>query len=65
MLLQAACLARLGHELNHGGDPFIVTALYFQKTGGMDRYFVFSPNPDNPEVCMNSDQTNACPQFLF
>jgi hypothetical protein len=66
MLLQAACLARLGNGLNPNKDnafPFIVTALYIESSGRMERYLVFSP--DNEEVCIGFDHTITCSQSLF
>jgi hypothetical protein len=51
MLLQAACLARLGNGLNPT-NPFIVTALYIESSGLIQRYLVFLPNPPDSEVCI-------------
>lgn len=47
MLLQAACVARLGRVLYN--NPFIVMALYIENSGKVTRYFVFQR--DGTDVC--------------
>jgi len=50
MLLQGACAARLGRNLFE--RPFIVMALYIEKCGRVQRYFLFqSDGPDSKKVC--------------
>ena len=49
MLLQAACVARLGHLLYD--NPFIVVALYIENSGRATRYFVFQRDGTDPKVC--------------
>lgn len=49
MLLQAACAARLGRKSYE--DPFIVVALYIEKSGRVTRYFLFQCDAAEPEVC--------------
>jgi hypothetical protein len=50
MLLQAACVARLGRNMRsaHGGgdDLFIVMALYIEGSGRVTRYLVFQHDTD-------------------
>jgi hypothetical protein len=42
MLLEAACVARLGRRLfDENPNPFIVMALYIENSGMVTRYFVF------------------------
>ncbi len=49
MLLQAACVARLGRLLHD--NPFIVVALYIENSGRVTRYFVFQRDGTDPMVC--------------
>ena len=49
MLLQAACAARLGRMSYE--NPFIVVALYIEKSGRVTRYFLFQRDAADPEVC--------------
>jgi hypothetical protein len=48
MLLQAACVARLGRKFYD--DPFIVVALYIENTGRVTRYILFQPDGDDRRV---------------
>ena len=52
MLLQAACLARLGNALrrNPGGDPFIVSAIYVDSLLRATWYLVYQPNVSDTTV---------------
>jgi hypothetical protein len=47
MLLQAACVARLGRQFY---DSFIVVALYIENNGRVTRYFLFQPDGDDRRV---------------
>jgi hypothetical protein len=49
MLLQAACVARLGRMLYD--NPFIVVALYIENSGRVTRYFVFQRDGTDSTVC--------------
>ena len=49
MLLQAACVARLGRLAFD--KPFIVMALYIDYAGMVTRYLVFQPDSDSERVC--------------
>jgi len=49
MLLQAACMARLGRLAYD--KPFIVMALYIDYTGMVTRHLVFQPDSDCERVC--------------
>src|SRR5260370_8898058 len=49
MLLQAACLARLGNALRpHSNSPFIVSAIYVNDQLHAKWHFVYQPNPLEP-----------------
>ena len=49
MLLQAACVARLGRQFYNA--PFIVMALYIENSGRVKRYFVFQRDGADTMVC--------------
>lgn len=49
MLLQAACVARLGRLVYE--KPFIVVALYIESNGIMTRYFLFQRDNADLTVC--------------
>jgi hypothetical protein len=57
MLLQAACMARLGRLFYN--KLFIVVALYIDNTGEVTRYFVFQPD-DTDWVCTFESKTILC-----
>ena len=61
MLLQGACVARLGY--NFFGPPFIVVALYIEKSGSVQRYFLFQRDKDDTTVC--TFQSKQCCVFSF
>ncbi|KAH9964027.1 hypothetical protein BJV74DRAFT_304161 [Russula compacta] len=64
MLLQAACAARLGRKSYE--DPFIVVALYIEKSGRVTRYFLFQCDAAEPEVSyVSSAQDWRQPHILF
>ena len=48
MLLQAACVVRLGCKSYE--DPFIIVALYIEKTGMVTQYFIFQHDAADPEA---------------
>jgi hypothetical protein len=50
MLLQAKCAAQVGCRLYN--NPFIVMAMYIEKSGKVTRYFVFQRDGADPMVCM-------------
>jgi hypothetical protein len=50
MLLQAACVARLGYMFYN--NPFIVVALYIENFGRVTRYFLFQRDGTDPTVRM-------------
>ena len=53
MLIQAACLVRLGNALDTKRDiPFIVMALYIKNSGDVERYLVFSVDQTATRVCV-------------
>jgi len=60
MLLQAACMARLGRHMFN--QPFIVFALYIQNSGQVTRYFVFQFNEDGDKVCASESEQSL---FFF
>lgn len=54
MLLQAACMARLGRHMFK--QPFIVFALYIENSGQVTRYFVFQSDGDGDKVCASESK---------
>ena len=60
MLLQAACMARLGRHMFK--QPFIVFALYIENSGQVTRYFVFQPDGDGDKVCASESEQS---RFFF
>jgi hypothetical protein len=52
MLLQTACLARLGNALRQspGADPFIVSAIYIDNTLQATWHFLFQQNVSDTTV---------------
>ncbi|KAH9962518.1 hypothetical protein BGW80DRAFT_865225 [Lactifluus volemus] len=68
MLLQAACVARLGRQLldDDESNPFIVVALYVKNNGTALRYLVFQPDRLDPNVSYIEDvQDWTQPSQLF
>jgi hypothetical protein len=61
MLLQAACVARLGRQLldDDESKPFIVVALYVKNNGTALRNLVFQPDRLDPNVCA-SESEQSC-----
>ncbi|KAI0248060.1 kinase-like domain-containing protein [Lactifluus subvellereus] len=63
MLLQAACMARLGRLFY---NPFIVVALYIENSGQVTRYFLFQRDDADRKVSYVSDiQHWTQPSDLF
>jgi hypothetical protein len=60
MLLQAACMARLGRQMFK--QPFIVFALYIENSGLVTRYLVFQSNGDGNKVCASESEQS---RFFF
>jgi hypothetical protein len=51
MLVQAACVARLGHTYRkHSNKPIIITAIYIDERGGASRCFLFVRDDSPTEV---------------
>ena len=50
MLLQAACLARLGNALTSGQAPFIISAIYIDETLTATWYYVYQPEKTDRAV---------------
>ena len=51
MLLQAACLAKLGSSLRGASkDPFIVSAIYIDRNLCAEWYLVYQPNANDLAV---------------
>jgi hypothetical protein len=60
MLLQAACMARLGRYMFK--QPFIVFALHIENSGQVTRYFVFQSDGDGDKVCASESEQS---RFFF
>ena len=50
MLLQAACVARLGNALRSDQEPFIVSAIYIDETLIATWYCVYQPEKTDRAV---------------
>ena len=50
MLLQAACLARLGNALKRDQAPFIVSAIYINETLTATWHYVYQPEKTDRAV---------------
>jgi hypothetical protein len=55
MLLQAACMARIGNQLrtSAAGKPIVIMAVYVDKDFVARQYFLYQPEVTSPLVASN------------